>query len=183
MRRWIGTVGALIGAGLLAACGMPDPLAIKTLNKTMPVDVAQLFSEQNGRTGCVDYRAADNSCASLIRAELRGDRLIAVETGAVRGLDGRLERVSLRTSSRIVEGFSCLLPRDLEAVDGAGGMGDFLMETSRLLITQYGGEVCARYFQAGDAYVITTRGSDGRPFPPGDTAFRFVDGTQKVRAQ
>lgn len=183
MGRIFGSIAALAGGVLIAACTVQDPFAIRTLDKTVPVDVRTLYAAHPGQTGCVDYRASDNSCASLIAAQVRENRLVAVETGAVRGLDGRIARVSLRSSSRIVNGGACLMADDISAVGDAGPMGDFLTDSTRLLISQYGGEVCARYFRSGDGYVITSRGSDGRPFPPGDTAFRFVKGPLKVRAQ
>ncbi|QUJ75133.1 hypothetical protein KDD17_08820 [Sulfitobacter albidus] len=177
------TIAASLGAALLiAACAPTDPFAIKELEKGAQVDVRSLLAVHGGKTGCVDYRASDNSCASLIKARVSGNRVVAVETGAVRGLSGEIERVTLTSRGRIENGGTCITPGDLTASD-SDGMGDFLREATNLLIEQFGGKVCAFYFEDGEDYVISSLGADGRPFPPGDSSLRFVDGEVSVRAQ
>ncbi|MEQ6248442.1 hypothetical protein ABMC89_06080 [Sulfitobacter sp. HNIBRBA3233] len=177
------TIAACLAMLAVAGCTVPDPFKMQTLDKGEPVGVVQMLAEHPGKIACIDYRASDNSCASLSKAQRVGNRIVAVETGAVRGLSGQIERVSLRSRGRIVDGATCVAPDEIESVTAEGGMGEFLQETTRLLISQFGGEVCARYFRVTDGFVVSSTGGNGKPFPPGDSRLRFVDAPLPVRAQ
>lgn len=173
---------ALIATLALAGCAPTDPFGITELETGAQVDVRSLLSANQGKTGCISYRASDNSCASLVKARVSGNRVLAVEIGAVRGLSGEIERVTLTSRGGIENGGACITSGDLSASD-SDGMGHFLREATNLLLSQYGGKACAFYFESGEHYVVSMRGADGRPFPPGDSTLRFVQGDVALRAQ
>jgi len=170
---------------LAGACATPDPLATISLAKGEQIAVRTLVAQNPGARGCIDYDAASNSCASLTRTRISGNTLIGEEITAVANpVTGKTARIVVATRARIVGKDACIKSSGIKA--GAGTedreLTDFAVGFTKDLINE-AGEVCSSYFQAGDGYVLSSRGADGQPFPPGDTAFRILTGPVSLRLQ
>ncbi|UWR23596.1 hypothetical protein [Sulfitobacter sp. S190] len=186
MRRMMKRGAALMAGMMLAGCVQTVPGGFDTLPKGSPVAIRTLIAENPGKLACIEYQSGTNSCASLVSTSIRGDVMTTRETGAVRSLSGAsVERVNLVSRLQLRDGAACARAEDIRLADPqTEGAGLFLLEATRLLLGQFGGGVCTRYFEGGDDYIVSSVGFDGRPFPPGDVAFRFVaPGSVSLRPQ
>lgn len=172
-----------LAAGLLAGCAPPDPFALKTLPKGAQVDVRALLAEHPKEKICVDYRAASNSCGSFIYASLKGDEVVAREVGALLLADGTgTQNIEVVTRSTVQDGRACARASDI-SVTGLDEMSEFVQGSTREMIAQFGGQICASYYRAGEGYVVSTTGANGQPVPPGDIRIRFGPENATLRAE
>jgi len=171
--------------GGVSACTQPGGFGAVTLAKGAQVDVRTLVTQNAGKRGCIGYDAASQTCSSLTRTRIVGNTLIGEEIAAVRSpTSGKTVRVVIESRARIVGKDACINSNDIKAGRGNEdrAMAAFVVEFTAGLVKQAGG-VCSSYFEAGDGYVLSSRGADGKPFPPGDTAFRILDQPLSLRVQ
>jgi hypothetical protein len=182
MIRLAGMMAAVAG---LAACAAsaPEAFMARSLPKGEQVDIRSLLAEHAGKSMCVDYQAATDSCASVMLVSFSGDVMVSQESGLVPLPEaGAAQRVEITSRSTLRNGQACVQPQDV-TTSGRDEISGFLVEISRDLITQAGGSACATYFRSGNAYVISATGADGRPFATGDSALDFIDGPIKLRVK
>lgn len=177
-------LSTVLALGVLTACTPENPFQLQTLPKGAQVDVRKTLAANPGKLGCVDYEAATNSCASLISANVSGNKIFSREAGVVLLPDGvNTQRIEVRTRSTVQGSKACAAADDI-SVAGKDEISIFVLDITRGLIEQVGGSVCGIYYQSGDSYVVSSFGADGSPFPPGDSALRFVDpGGVRLRAR
>lgn len=170
--------------GMLAGCADTTGLGTKTLTKGAQVDVRTLIEAHPGQTACIEYDAASNSCASAIKSLISGPTVIATETALAQGPGGAPERITLITKSNISNGRACLKADGVSLSKASQGseVANFVLSFTKELVAARG-EVCGTYYSAGENFVVTSTGADGRPFPPGDSAIRFFSGSVKLRTQ
>ena len=110
--------------------------------------------------------------------------MIANETVLVRSLSETPERIEVITRSKITDGQACVTAQGVSLGNSSldNDAADFVLSFTKDAIADYGG-VCGTYYSAGENFVVTSIGGDGRAFPPGDTSFRFVPGALKLRVQ
>ena len=172
-------------AGGLAACTDPAGFGSVTLPKGAQVDIRSLVAAHPGKRGCIGYDAASQSCTSLTRSRIVGNTLIGEEITAVRSpVTGQPVRVVIASRGRIVGKDACVGSKDIKVGRGNEdrALAEFAISLTAQLVKEAGG-VCASYFKAGEGYVLSSRGADGQPFPPGDTAFRILDRPLSLRVQ
>jgi len=140
--------------GGVSACTQPGGFGAVTLAKGAQVDVRTLVTH--------------------------GEEIAAVRSPT----SGKTVRVVIESRARIVGKDACINSNDIKAGRGNEdrAMAAFVVEFTAGLVKQAGG-VCSSYFEAGDGYVLSSRGADGKPFPPGDTAFRILDQPLSLRVQ
>lgn len=177
-------VSMICAAGMLAGCVETTVLGNKTLTKGPQIGVRALLEAHRGQTACVEYDAASGSCASMIKARISGNTVIASETALAQGFDGKPERITLVTRSKITDGQSCLSADGISLGKASQGseVASFVLSFTKQLVAERGG-VCGIYYSAGENFVVTSTGANGQPYPPGDSAIRFVTGPVKLRTQ
>ena len=174
-----------IGAALVALAGCAEPTleVMNTFPKGEQLGVRQILAENQGKRACVDYRASDNSCASIITSRLRGNTMISRELGAL-AIPGStsIQRVEVVTRSTLRGQQACARAADI-SVTGRDTASNFVQGLTRQLVNDFGGTVCGSYFRDGQGYIVRSVGANGDVFPPGDTRFRYLGGDLKLRAQ
>ena len=93
-----------------------------------------------------------------------------------------IQNVELVSCSMLQGERACLRGEEV-SVTGRDPMSAALLGSSRALIKEFGGTVCATYYRSGDGYIVSSVGANGVPVPPGDTQFQFILGDLKLRAQ
>lgn len=174
---------SLMALALLAACSPTAFVPTKTLTKGAQVPLAEVLRANAGKYMCFDYEAATDSCASLSRASLSGKTITAQETAAVQSPQGPVI-LNLTTTSRLEGDRACLNGSDMRLSSNSGsvGMENFVLGITQSVVDDFGG-VCATYYQADNGYVVTTKGRNGKTFPPGDSSVIFFDAPKSVRSQ
>lgn len=176
-------IGASVVAVALVGCAAPDPFEIKDLPKGEQLDIRNILAAHPNKKACVDYQAATNSCASIITSTVEGNIMTSREVGTLLLADGSgTQRIEVMTRSTLRGEQACVRAGDIDIV-GRDEMSAFVRTSTRELINSFGGAVCATYYRAGDGYVVSKVGTNGKPFPPGDTRFQFILGEAALRAQ
>lgn len=176
-------LGVGVAMAILVGCAAPDPYAAAASPKGEQLDIRNILAANPNKRACIDYQAATNSCSSIITATVQDDTVISREVGAVRIPNStQTQRIEVVTRSSVRDGQACVRPGDV-SVTGRDQMSELVLGATRDLINQFGGTVCGTYYRSGDGYIVSTLGSNGQPFPPGDVRFQFITGDAMVRAQ
>lgn len=173
--------GAIAALATLTACTASLLPAERTLPKGDTVSLSQLASAHGGQIACFDYDAGTDSCASIARWTVSGTRFTSRETGAAQGPNG-IVRMELIARGTVEGNGACVNPSDISLAGGPDGAAEFALSLTQQVMSTFGG-VCSSYYRSGDHYVVSTRGRDGRVFPPGDSRLDFFDTVKAVRAQ
>ncbi|WP_299023902.1 hypothetical protein [uncultured Sulfitobacter sp.] len=172
-----------VAIGVLAGCDAPDPYATVSLPRGEQLDIRNILAANPNKRACTEYRAASNSCASIITSTVQGNTMISREIAAVK-IPGstQTQRVEVVTRSALRGRQACVRAGDIN-VTGRDQMSAFLLQATRSLVNDFGGSVCGSYFRAGDGYIVSSKGANGETFPPGDVRFQFITGEAQLRAQ
>jgi|GEM_PF-5645307 hypothetical protein len=183
MERFATLAGFGITLAVLAGCAVPERAPVPTLSKGEQLNIRYILGAHPGQRACVEYRAATESCASIITASFEGDTLISREIAALQVAGSTsVQNIEVVTRSTLTGDRACSRPEDI-SVTGRDEMSEFMLGAARELIGQLGGSICTTYYRSGDGYVATTVGANGQPVPTGDIKFQFISGEAGLRAQ
>lgn len=167
-------------AALISLSACSDPYAVNTIPGAEPVSMRAFAAEHKNKTLCTDYQASTNSCFTLMKFSMKGDKFTIIEKAAVNGIGGR-GKLTMKTHAWLEGNKSCTNAKNIQLLEAPGDSGAFLLAATRQIATQMGG-LCSEVWRAGDTYIYRVKGRNGESLPPGDIKVRIAPEGAKLRA-